>query len=72
MNSYSVLTVVFDLVINSLLELLLQVSACKKGLLNAFPCLLLVGRVFKFSSGRQLSAFENFKCTARELGLTHL
>ena len=72
MNSYSVLTVVFDLVINSLLELLLQVSACKQGLLNAFPCLLLVDRVFKFSSRRELSTFENFKCTARELGLTYL
>ena len=48
--SYSILTVVFDLVFYSLLEFLLQVGACKKGLFDTLPGLFLVGGIFKFPS----------------------
>jgi hypothetical protein len=62
--SYSVLAVVFDLVIYSLLEFLLQVGACKKGLFDTLACLFLVGGIFKFSSRRELRSFEYFQGTA--------
>ena len=71
-ESYSVLTVVFNLVIYSLLKLLLQVSACEKSMLDTLPCLFLISRVFIFSSRRELGSFEYFKGTTWKLGLSYL
>jgi hypothetical protein len=54
---YPILVKIFHLILNPLLQLLLQMSACKQCLFDTLPCLLLIARIFKFSCRRKLGAF---------------